>query len=468
MSPPPPPSPKRARVASPPCGGGVGGGELHRPDPPGSGASAPWASLPEDLVQLIGWRVLAGDLLDYVRFRAVCAHWGRGAARPGGRGLLDPRFHPRRWTLLPEGHGLYPGHPALGGRARFLNLSTGALAGLHLPLFRDHVLLGRADGLLLLLRHTAPGDTAVRLLHPFTGDVAELPPLASLLPQMAHSPEDRRLGMLRGFLSGVSAAVTVAPAGAITVVLALEIKLLVAHATTGDRRWTLAAGRLPCLLAPAVAFHGSLFLVTPRCSQRKSVYIWRIDPPQPDAAEGESLLPPKIIAHCPLAATRGAVNLVQCGSDLMLVGFNEAKRTDLVVFRVADLVKGSAIPVTNIGEHALFLGQRPLYASQSKGLPSVVGNSITCRYRVTKHKALQGGRGFRITEQYHIGTGTWSPAIDGDISSWDRPPASPYMLIHHIFTCCHHSHWSKGLIFHNKIKPDWSVKPNLCMSGLMD
>ncbi|RLN08881.1 hypothetical protein C2845_PM11G12500 [Panicum miliaceum] len=446
---PPLPCPKRARVATAPC---------------------PWASLPEDLVQLIGWRVLSGDLLDYVRFRAVCAHWSRSAVRPGGRGLLDPRFHPRRWMMLPEGHGLYPGHPALGGHVRFLNLSTGALARLHLPLFHDHVLLGCTDGLLLLLRHRDPGDTAVRLLHPFTGDVAELPPLSSLLPQMKHysnMTEDSKLNTLRGFLSGVSAAVTVGPAtaGAITVMLAHEVKLLVAHATTGDQRWTLSAGRLPCLLGPTVSFHGNLYAVTPKSAQRNSVCIWQIDPPQPDAAEGQSLLPPRIIARCPLAATLGAVNLVECGSELMLVGFNDAKQTDLVVYRVADLISGRVVPVTSIGEHALFLGQRPLYASQDKGLPSVVANSITCRYRVTKNNPLREERASRITEQYHIGTGTWSPAIDGDISCWDRPPASPYMLIHHIFTCCHHAYWSNGLIFHNKIKLDWSVKPNLWMYG---
>ena len=295
-------------------------------------------------------------------------------------------------------------------------------------------------------RHRDPGDTAVRLLHPFTGDIAELPPLSSLLPQMEHygnMTEDRKRHTLRGFLSGVSAAVTVGPAtaGAITVMLALEIKQLVAHATTGDQRWTLSAGRLPCLLGPTVSFHGNLYAVTPKSAQRNSVCIWQIDAPQPDAAEGRrrrSLLPSRIIAHCPLAATEGAVSLVECGSELMLVGFSDAQPTGLVVYRVADLISGRVVSITDIGEHALFLGQRPLYASQNKGLPSVVANSITIRYRVTKNNPLRGGRASRSTEQYHIGTGcgTWSPAIDGDISCWERPPASPYMLIHHIFTCC--------------------------------
>jgi hypothetical protein len=32
-----------------------------------------WASVHEDLVRLIAWRVLVGDFLDYACFRAVCS-----------------------------------------------------------------------------------------------------------------------------------------------------------------------------------------------------------------------------------------------------------------------------------------------------------------------------------------------------------------------------------------------------------
>ncbi|OEL13676.1 hypothetical protein BAE44_0025305 [Dichanthelium oligosanthes] len=83
--------------------------------------------------------------------------------------------------MLSEGHGLYPDHPHLGGYVRFFNLSTGAFVHVHLPLFDDHIVIGSADGLLVLLRHP---DTAIRLLHPFTGDIAELPPVLPLLPQI--------------------------------------------------------------------------------------------------------------------------------------------------------------------------------------------------------------------------------------------------------------------------------------------
>ena len=70
------------------------------------------------LIGLIGCRrVQASDLLDHVRFRAACPH---STVSPRGRDVVDPRFHPRRWMMLPEGHG------KLRGYVRFFNLSNEA------------------------------------------------------------------------------------------------------------------------------------------------------------------------------------------------------------------------------------------------------------------------------------------------------------------------------------------------------
>lgn len=96
---------------------------------------------------------------------------------------------------------------------RFFNLSTA------LPLLDDHIVLDSMAGLLLLLRHP---DTAIGLLHPFTGDIAELPPVLPLLPQIEpqiclYVTESIMLRQLNVFLRGVCSAVTVNGAGAITV-----------------------------------------------------------------------------------------------------------------------------------------------------------------------------------------------------------------------------------------------------------
>ncbi|KAL6637850.1 hypothetical protein ACP70R_025422 [Stipagrostis hirtigluma subsp. patula] len=431
-----------------------------------------WASLPPDLLELIGWRVLAGDLLDYVRFRAVCAHWSSSTVRPRGRGLVDPRFHPRRWMMLPEGHGLYPGHPNLAGHVRFVNLSTGAFARVHLPLFDDHVVLDSVDGLLLLLRHRDL-DTAVRLLHPFTGDIAELPPLLSLLPQLeprarnSCAAGDTKLREIGIFLRGICAAAAVSATGAVTVMLALEkIEIhRVAYATAGDKRWTVAPWTLPPLLTPMASSQGKLYLyaTSPQSATYQDdckVYIHRIDPPQPNAELSLSLSPPVMIAECPLLETAGKVSLVECGSELLFVGFSDDSFAHLSVYRLTDLVNGRVVPIKNIGDHALFLDERGLCLSPNKWLPSAFGNSITCVNRSGLHDPQVETHGLRV-EQFHLSSGTWSLAMDGDIFCSDRPPASPYMLAHHIFTCCCPSYWNKGLMLNTAIMPDWSVKPNL-------
>jgi hypothetical protein len=84
--------------------------------------------------------------------------------------------------MLPEGHGLYPGHGKLRGRVRFFNLvDAGTFVRVRLDLFKDHCVLDSVDGLLWLHRDK---DTAIRLLHPFTGDMADLPPLSTLHPHV--------------------------------------------------------------------------------------------------------------------------------------------------------------------------------------------------------------------------------------------------------------------------------------------
>ncbi|KAL6840138.1 hypothetical protein ACP4OV_029948 [Aristida adscensionis] len=422
----------------------------------------PWASLHQDLVEQIGWRVLAGDLLDYVRMRAVCAHWSSSTVRPRGRGLVDARFHPRRWMMLPEGHGLYPGHPGLGGYVRFFNLSTSALlVRVHLPLIADHAVLDSPDGLLLLRRDH---DAAIRLLHPFTGDLAELPSLTSLLPQMADDPyqralrEDTLCGEPRAFLDEVCAAVTVDAAGAITVMIVIYSFYCLAHATAGDQRWTLSAWKLPPR-SRTVSFRGKLYGALMWITNTKLI-IWQADPPQTDA-EGLRTLPwpQKMTIECPLAGPIGIVNLVECGSELMVVGFTDTSFAHLVVYRFTDLISGRVIPVTSIGENVILVNDRALCLSpDNTGLPPFVpGNSII-RMHVARNDMR---RRHNRVGRYHLGTRSWSPAIDGDILRRDQPRPSPIMLIHHIYTCCVRHCWNKGLLFYGGVTPNWSVKPNL-------
>ncbi|CAN6269249.1 unnamed protein product [Urochloa humidicola] len=427
----------------------VGGGDRK--------AAAPdWASLHVDVTQLIAARVLVtGGFPDYVRFRAVCSHWRAAASSPRGRALLDPRFHPRRWMLFPEGFGRFPGHRTDGGHARFFDLSAagaGAFVRVPLPELKTHCVLDSPDGLLLLQRD---GDTAVRLLHPFTRDVADFPRIDSLSHQLHELEFELTVHPMYYFASWLqntarylylarklSAAVNVTATGAVTVMLALHNIGRVAFASSGDDSWTVSSWKVN-QLDRALSYWGKLYVVN---WEDGLTHVLQIDPlSQVTWCEGEEssvpeLQPPKTIAtfssdeiHQP--------HLVELDSEIMLVGYNDSSFSRIVVLKLADLVLGRTVPVTSIGDHILFAGARSLCVSSS-WLPSIGGNSVVCFHAGEDYLA-----------QYQLSSGTWSVASDGHHML--SPPQRPCGLIPHIFTCCDRQFWNKGLMFCFKTEPKW-------------
>uniref|UniRef100_K3YE00 KIB1-4 beta-propeller domain-containing protein n=1 Tax=Setaria italica TaxID=4555 RepID=K3YE00_SETIT len=289
-------------------------------------SSSPWASLHEDLVRLVEWRVLAGDFVDYVRLRAACQHWRSSTACPRGRGVLDRRFHPGHWMLLPEGFRLYPGHTRLRGRVRFFNLRTGAFASVAVPIFKDHYAMDSVDGLLLLQRDH---DMAVRLLHPFTGDVVELPSLATLLAQLRALFHPVEVALMKEkecllcILRKVCAAISLSPDddGVVTVMLALTNPM-----------------------APRVAFR---YLRGPAVDSRKlgSTHVGKKGKPSSEPSSptpSSSPPPPKLIAACPLDKIRPPVFLAECDSEILLVGRTGKTRKHILMYRLADIIQGRA------------------------------------------------------------------------------------------------------------------------------
>uniref|UniRef100_A0A0D9XSU9 KIB1-4 beta-propeller domain-containing protein n=1 Tax=Leersia perrieri TaxID=77586 RepID=A0A0D9XSU9_9ORYZ len=412
-----------------------------------------WASLPGELVDLIGWNVLAGgNLHDYVRFRAVCSHWSATTTNPHGRGVADRRFHPRRWMMLPEGDGLYPGHPSLRGHARFLNLSTGAIVrSPHLPLLLsgDHVILDSVDGLLLL---HGDADTAIRLLNPLTGDAVDLPPLDSLLPQRGAEENKRRRVMK------VCTSIAVNSTGTITVMLTLfHLQRVVAYATAGvDQRWTLSTWELKHFIKP-ISFQGKSYALRFLSCDRRKAYIYQFNPPCPDAEEGLSHLSSAVkIAEFPLRTFLYFLNFVECDKELLLVAYEDNSRSKLLVYRLADLVRGKIEPIASIGDHTLFLGERSLCVSHSaykgrRSFPDILPNFIICMHTLQKYPGSEGPARF---EQYDLGTGIWTPASDGDI--FERPPPRPpYTHPPYLYLL------NKGFMYSCDINPTWLVKQDL-------
>ena len=382
-----------------------------------------WASsLPDDLVRQIASLLLAGDLQDYVRFRAVCASWRFGTASPRGRGVVDPRFHPRRWMMLPEGGGLHPGHPKLHGYVRFFNLDTGAFVRVHIPLFQDHCVLDSMDGLLVLQRDH---DTAVRVLHPFTGDIVDLPPLSTIPPQVQElvvgCPKQKKLPIIRR----ISAAATFADDGVVTVMLAMTNLYRVAFATSQDRQWTVPTW-WHGISQPLLSSQGKIYVAcekTDNKTAKRSVHIFHIDTPLPD----EVLQPPELIATCTIDKLCEPVYLVECDSEVLVIGHTDVFRSRMVVYKLADLIMEMYIPLISIGDKAIFIKERALSVS-AKALPTVTGDTIVCTHQVD-----------RCLAQYHLGSGTWSLAKDQ--CSLDGIEPGPCSFIHYIITCCTRAYW---------------------------
>ncbi|XP_066324539.1 uncharacterized protein [Miscanthus floridulus] len=360
-------------------------------------ASSPWASMNEDSLRLIAWRVLAGDLLDYVHFRAVCAHWRSSTVCPRGHGVTDPRFHPRRWMMLPEGHGLYPAHCKLHGYIRFFHLDTGRFARAKLPVFQDHCVLNSVDGLLVMHRDQ---DTAIRLLHPLTGDVVDLPPLVTLMPHIfnqdlpgASHPTHRFV-----YLRGVCASFSVSAAGVVTVMLALHRMSSVAFATTLDQQWHISTWTLRC--DRPLSFQGKLYMVRLSFIPEENSDIFQVDPPQEDgdhvAGLGSSLPEPKLIATIPSDKLAKPIFLVECNSQILVGGYTDRSLSHMVVHRLADLKLKKLIPLRSIGDKALFINDRCLSVSSNGALPTVVSDTIVL-------PSMKDGS----LVQYHLNTNTW-------------------------------------------------------------
>ncbi|KAM3336398.1 hypothetical protein ACQJBY_030416 [Aegilops geniculata] len=208
-----------------------------------------WAALGDGPAGLIAERVLAYDVADFLRFRAVCSPWRRCSVNPSAHDVLDRRFHPRRWTMLRE-------ELAAPERRCFLNTSTGECVQVDIPDLHDHKLLAVTPEGLLLLVHQR---NHVRLLNPLTRKLTELPPLTTLLPSkfknMGILDESNELFDTEFIAWGSGVA-----SDGSTFVLCFNMLDLLATAKPGDDHWTSVKNNGDGALA-ALMFEGRFYCV---------------------------------------------------------------------------------------------------------------------------------------------------------------------------------------------------------------
>uniref|UniRef100_A0ACD5XWY0 Uncharacterized protein n=1 Tax=Avena sativa TaxID=4498 RepID=A0ACD5XWY0_AVESA len=345
----------------------LSGAKRARSDPPRPVSSSThpkwmdWSDLGDGPAGLIAERLLANDVADYIRFRAVCCSWRQWSTDPRAHGILDRRFHPRKWIMLRE----ISGHPRI-----FLNVSTGQCIQMpRLPeLLRGHDVFGpTTEGLLVLLDRTS---YIVRLLNPLTGQVTDLPPATTLLRLMKYPTTDLRK------------AFEVSDAGladnSTFAIHFLGIQML-AVAKLEDKCWTLVDDNQGSSFLSAISFEGRFY-----CPTNRGVMVVETSENQPPRL----VLAARLTKVFPLMLS--TMHLVDNDGELILVyrriqlrdgegeQFSDTKNKCFIqnyTYRV-DLKAMNTRPVLGLGGRAMFIGLRTTLSVSTSVFPSVKSDSI--------------------------------------------------------------------------------------------
>lgn len=204
-----------------------------------------WASLPTDIVHLVTSRLLAGDVVDYIVFRAVCSSWRSCTSDARDPTLRKSDLLPRGWVALCDGDGVRPDD---AGEIGFFHTRTARRLRVHLPELRHHRIVGFTQGLIILLNKRT---VAIRVLHPFTRVVVDLPSLVSVFHDSVRN---------RNSVLDTNAAVCSASATSIAVVAWFPWTQVVISAEAGRPTWEV--------------LHRGLFLRSILPFQRDSRHGW--------------------------------------------------------------------------------------------------------------------------------------------------------------------------------------------------
>ncbi|XBH71194.1 hypothetical protein VPH35_098694 [Triticum aestivum] len=230
-------------------------------------AEAPdWTSLHPDITSLIAERLLAEDMTEYMRFRFVCSHWRASTVSPRDATLAARRFHPRGWVALCDGNGVRPVEDAA---ITFFHTATSRVSRLSLPGLRRHRIVGFTDGLLIVLDTRA---AVIRVVHPFTRVVVELPHLATFI----HCVLSKQESFTMDSFVWMNATVCVAGPSSIAVVIWFPNMPLVICAQPGDKGWKIIHTNIQ--FSNTLPFNGGLYGVTRAGRQLVQVYPVHHDP----------------------------------------------------------------------------------------------------------------------------------------------------------------------------------------------
>ncbi|CAM0951347.1 unnamed protein product [Alopecurus aequalis] len=345
-----------------------------------------WASLPGDMARLVAWRLLAEDVVDYLAFRGVCSGW-RASTPTTDRdsALRKSVFRPRGWVALCDGDAA----PLDGAccEITFFHTRTARRLRVRLPELRGHRVVGFTDGLIVLLHKR---KTTVRVLHPFTRGMFDLPPLAPAFQKD------------RGSLLRMSAF-------------------------PGRVGWKTIRHGLN--IESILPFQGMLFATVMSTKEIVMVY-----PPLKFS-----------IAYAPDSLANHEIwceYLVEFAGGMMLVVQHEAAELGQCAFKIFEVdIRGQKLlPICSLGHHALFLHTDRCLCVSTMNLPSICSNSVyfDLPSSPVAMQSLSTGLSEDLSALRQI----------HDMKENIRPSVRPFTIADHLLTYCHHSQWARGLMFH--------------------
>uniref|UniRef100_A0A0E0AKT9 KIB1-4 beta-propeller domain-containing protein n=1 Tax=Oryza glumipatula TaxID=40148 RepID=A0A0E0AKT9_9ORYZ len=326
-----------------------------------------WSTLTGCLVMLIAERLLANDVTDYIRFRAVCSPWRQHTEDPRVGDGLRPKYLPRSWIMLEE-----TPPAAAPFRNRLLNTDTGAVLAVDVPELEDHDVMGPTLGGLLTLRERG-GAHVLRLLHPFTRHLTELPSLVTMIHAASHDPKMVEPEYHQPTAIGLSD-----DHKAVAVFCGLVNKVAVAR--PGDSHWKWVY--VPHFhLESAASLAGCFYAVS-------HVYIYQLES---DGARGEPKLVP--VAYVPVDAPSFRLTLVadderetlmlmkevfyvHAGEEVPPEGPDMLTMPRVCVAYAVDMA-ARTIALSRLGARALFMGDdRAVWASPGAFSPGVAADTV--------------------------------------------------------------------------------------------
>ncbi|GJN32809.1 hypothetical protein PR202_gb21340 [Eleusine coracana subsp. coracana] len=325
-------------------------------------AKTDWTNLAARPAGPIADTLLANDVADYIRFRAVCSAWRACANDPRVESVFDRRYHPRRWIMLRHAG-------SIRGRTCFLNVFTAEFVHVRLPDPRRHYILGpTAEGLVLLCRK---GTLVVQLLNPLTGQLTDFPRANTLLSSDTsyYQIMDNELKNFQLLNAGLAENSMVA--------LHYEFNRL-AVAKPGDKNWI----RLDtsCGIISALPFEGRFY-----CATDKDIVVLQ-------AMEGQQ---PELVMAASYELERDGqlfVYLAENHGKLILTRWfppnhSRGQRHGTCMVYQVDLDAGKTVFMPPVDEHAVFIsfyGGRALIVPIGLS-PSIIADTVyLCKRKTTR------------------------------------------------------------------------------------